>query len=121
MNGSSSLKDMAIMLNHIIAFLHGFMNLFLMVFGYSLLLGLPIGVWIISYKASKNNPQNSVNTNMNVLSYIKASLYAFITIVLATLIFVFIFQKVIGLNSNSRYIIVKVLHINSSFNNYQKS
>ncbi len=114
MNGSDSLKEMATTLNSIVAFMYGFTNFTLMLFGYALLLILPMVVWAITYKQLKNDAQQKT-TNEDVLIHFKASMYAFFAMVLSTLIFVFIFQKLIGLSGNAQTIITTILHINKAF------
>ena len=115
MNGSDSLKEMAITLGSVITFLHGFIDFALMMFGYALRLILPIIVWVTTYKQLKSDAQQKTSTNEDVLIHFKASMYAFFAMVLSTLIFVFIFQKLIGLSENTQTIITTILHINKAF------
>ena len=115
MNGSESLKGMAIALKAVIDFLYSFTDFLLMLFGYSLLLVLPMLVGIATYRQMKADSQQKAITNEDTLIHFKASIYTFFAMLLSTLIFIFIFKTLIGLSGDTKTVITTILHINKAF------
>lgn len=87
-----------------------------MIFGYALLLGLPLITHNSALKYFKAEAeQNRTASVSKTISHAKALLLSLVAVSLSMLIFVFIFKTVIGLDKDTSQIVNEVLVLDKIF------